>query len=47
MTGRMMSGLTVATMLTILFLPGLCAARVRVERAAAPNPAACVAAEAA
>ena len=46
MTGRMMSGLTVATMLTILFLPGLGAARFRVERAAAPNPPASVAAEA-
>ena len=46
MTGRMMSGLTVATMLTILFLPGLGAARFRVEWAVAPNPPASVAAEA-
>ena len=38
MTGRMMSGLTVVTMLTILFLSGLAVARFRVERAAAPNP---------
>ena len=46
MTGRMMSGLTVATMLTILFLPDLGVARFIVERAAAPNPPASVAAEA-
>ena len=46
MTGRMMSGLTVATMLTILFLPGLGAARFRVERAVAPNPPTSVASEA-
>jgi hypothetical protein len=46
MTGRMMSGLTVATMLTILFLPGLGAARFRVEREVARDPPAPVAAEA-
>jgi len=46
MTGWMMSGLTVATMLTILFLPGLCAARFKVGRAVAPNPLASVAADA-
>ena len=38
MTGRMMSGLTVATMLTIFFVPPLYAPWFRVERAAAPNP---------
>jgi len=36
MMGRMVSGLTVATMLTILFLLGLGAAWFRVERPAAP-----------
>ena len=46
MTGRMTSGLTVAIMLTIRFLPVLRAALFRVERAVAPNPPACVAAEA-
>jgi hypothetical protein len=46
MTGRTMSGLIVATMLTILFLPGLGAARFKVERPVAPNPPASVAAEA-
>ena len=46
MTDRMMSGLTAATMLTILFQPGLCAAWFRVERVVAPNPLASVAAEA-
>ena len=38
MTGWMTSGLAAVTMLTILFLPGLCAARFRVALAAAPNP---------
>ena len=42
-----MSGLTVATMLAILFMPGLCAARFEVERAVAPNPSASVTADAA
>ena len=42
MTGRMMSRLTVTTMLPILFLPGVGAARFRVERAIAPNPPASV-----
>jgi len=46
MTGRMMSGLAVATMLTNLFLPGLCAARFTVGRAA-PNPSVSVEADAA
>ena len=46
MMGRMMSGLTAATMLTIFFLPGLRVVRFRIERAAAPNPFASVAAEA-
>ncbi len=43
----MMSGLAVATMLTILFPPCLCAARIKVEGAVAPNPPASVAADAA
>jgi len=47
MTGRMMSGLPVATMLTSLFLPGICAQRFKVGRAVAPNPAASVDADAA
>ena len=47
MTDRMMSGLTVTTMLTILFLPNLCAARFKVKRAVAPNPPSSVAADAA
>jgi len=47
MTGRKMSGLTVATMPTILFLPGLSAARFKVERAVAPKPPASMAADAA
>jgi hypothetical protein len=42
----MTSGLTVATMLTMPFLPGLCAALIRVERAVAADPPASVAAEA-
>jgi hypothetical protein len=46
MTGRMMGGLTVATMLTTLFLPGICAARFKVKRAVAPNPPASVTADA-
>ncbi len=33
-----MGGLTVATVLTIFFLPALYAAWFRVERASAPNP---------
>ena len=33
-----MGGLTVATLLTIFFVPALYAAWFRVERAAAPNP---------
>lgn len=47
MTNRMMSGLTVTTMLTILFLRGLCAARFKVERAVAANPPSSAAADAA
>jgi len=42
----MMSGLAVVTMLTILFLLGLCAPRFRVERAVVPNPPSSVTAEA-
>jgi hypothetical protein len=45
MTGRMMSELTVATMLTILFLPGL-GARGRVEWMDAPISRSSAAAEA-
>jgi multidrug efflux pump len=33
-----MGGLTIATLLTIFFVPALYAAWFRVERAAAPNP---------
>ena len=47
MTVRMMSVLTVATMLTILVPPGLCAARFKVWRAVAPNPPVTLAADAA
>ena len=47
MTGGMMSTLTFGTLLTILFLPSLCAVRFRVEPAVAPNPPASVAADAA
>jgi multidrug efflux pump len=35
-----MGGLTVATLLTIFFVPALYAAWFRVERSAAPDPAA-------
>ncbi len=45
MTGRKMSELTVVTMLTNLFLPGLCAARFKVGQA--PNLPVSVAADAA
>ena len=38
-----MGGLTVATLLTIFFVPALYAAWFRVERAAAPNPPASLA----
>ena len=47
MTGGMMSGLTVATILTILLLAGVCAARFKVERTVAPNARTPVAADAA
>jgi hypothetical protein len=47
MTGGMMSTLTFGSLLTIPIPPGLCAVRLRVERAVAPNPPASVAADAA
>lgn len=47
MTGQKMSGLTDATMLTILFLPGPPAVRFKVERADTPNPPVSMAADAA